>query len=394
MFRRRAAPDNVTELYPGRARRLRLRRLMKPLAVLLVAALLGVSLYLLRGELDLDRVRRYIRYLGVRGSETYGVYTFDAHSSNAYAALGDALAVGSVTGLRIYGPAGEELAAAPAAVGSPAIEAEGEMAVLWDVGGTALTAASAGSGQLLDLQLDKPVLDADLSRAGELCYASTADGYRTILTVLDAQQKERYRWLSSSQYLPLCAISDGGGLLAAVAVGQSGGAFESRLQLFRTDQETPGRSVPLGEQMILDLDFLQDGTICALGESSVQFFDGEGRKRGEFSYGGAYLRDFCLMDGGAAVCLSRFRAGSQCELVAVGPDGQETGRAAQSEELLSLSAAGGYLAALTPGRLRVYAAGLTPYYETAEAAGASCAAMREDGTALLIGGGGARLYLP
>jgi len=394
MFRRRAAPDNVTELYPDRARRRRLRRLLGPLAALLVAALLGVSLYLLRGELDLDRLRRYIRYLGVRGSETYGVYSFDAHSSNAYAALGDALAVGSVTGLNIYGPSGEELAAAPAAVGSPAVEAEGNLAVLWDVGGTALTAASAESGQVLDLQLEKPVLDADLSRAGELCYASAADGYRTILTVLDAQMKERYRWLSSSQYLTLCAISDGGGLLAAVAVGQSGGAFESSLQIFHTDQEAPGQSVPLGGQMILDLDFLQDGTICAVGESSVQFFDGEGGKRGEFSYGGRYLRDFCLMDGGAAVCLSQFQSGSQCELAAVGPDGQEMGRTVLNEELLSLSAAGGYLAALTPGCLRVYAAGLKPYYETDETAGASCAAVRGDGTALLIGGGGAWLYLP
>ncbi len=394
MFRQRGAPDNVTELYPDRARRLRLRRLLKPLAVVLVVALLGISFCFLRDGLDLDRVRRYIRYLGVRGSETYGVYTFDANDSNAYAVLGDALAVGGVTGLNIYGPSGEELAGAPAAVGSPAIEAGGELAVLWDVGGTALAAASAESGQVLDLRLDKPVLDVDLSRAGELCYASAADGYRTILTVLDAQQKERYRWLSSSQYLTLCAISDGGGLLAAVAVGQSEGAFESRLQLFRTDQETPGQSVSLGGQMILDLDFLQDETICAVGESSLQFFDSGGGKRGEFSYGGRYLRDFCLMDGGAAVCLSPFQAGSQCELVAVGPDGRETGRAALDEELLSLSAAGGYLAALTPGRLRVYAGGLTPYYETDEAAGASRAAVREDGTALLIGGGGARLYLP
>ncbi len=391
MSERRA---KILALHPRWARGPRLRRRLIPFTVVLILILLAVSLYLFREELDLDRVRRYFHYLGVERTGSYGVWHFDAHNANDYAVLEDGLAVASVAGLDVYGPSGEELASASASVGAPALETGGELALLWDVGGTVLAAAN-GDGVKLDLQLDRPLLDADISRSGEICYASAADGYRTVLTVLDAAQQQRYQWLSSSQYLPLCAIGEGGRALAAVAVGQEGGAFFSRLQLFDTGSEDPGPSIPLGGQMIYDLDFLDRDTICAVGEESVLFFDASGAKLGEYSYGSDYLKDFCLSaEGYALLSLSPYQAGSRCDLVAIGADGAVLARVVLEEGMLSLDANGRYTAVLTTSRLHVYAGALELYYETAEVSGASEVAVRGDGTALLIGGSEARLYVP
>lgn len=388
-------PAKITELYPRRMKRLRLRKLLIPFVVLLVLALTGLSVYMFREDLDLDRMRRYFRYLGTERSGTYGVYTFDAHSANAYAAVGDGLAVASVAGLAIYGPSGEEAASVSAQVRVPAIEAGGGLALLWDVGGTTLAAASADRGEVLDLTLDRPLLDAGVSPGGEICYACAADGYRTVITVLDAAQRECYRWLSSSRYMPLCAISEGGNLLAAVSVGGTEGAFESRLLIFHTDSEQPDADVSLDGQWIYDLEFLDRNVICAVGESSVQFFDAAGGKLGEYAYEGEHLMDYCLHgDGYAALCLSPFQGGSRCGLVVVPSDGSAPSRVEMDDGLQSLSASGNYVAALSAGHLRVFKGELVPYYETAETAGATHCQVRSDGAALLIGGSSARLYLP
>ena len=386
----------ITELYPRRMKRFRLKRLLIPLAIVLVLALIGSSVYMFREDLDLDRLRRYFRYLGSRDSDTYGLYAFDAHSANDYAAVGDGLAMASVAGLTLYGPSGEELASISASVRAPAVEAGDDLALLWDIGGTTLAAVRPDRGMVLDLELDRPLLDADAAPGGEICYAAAADGYRTVITVLDAAQQERYRWLSSSRYMPLCAIAEGGTLLAAVSVGGTEGAFESRLQLFHTDREQPGADIPLGGQWIYDLEFVDRDVVCAVGESSVQFFDAQGTKLGEYSYEGEHLKDYCLQgDGHAVLCLSPFQAGSRCDLVSVLPDGTSPARVPLDEELQSLSASGNYTAVLSTGHLRVFRGEeLTPYYETADLAGETRCQVRGDGAALLIGGSAARLYLP
>ncbi len=379
-------------LRPRKTRRSPLRRLLIPLAAALLLAA-GLTLFRFRKELDLDRVRRWFRYLGVTDSN--GFYSFDAHNANAYALLGDGLAVASVSGLDLYGASGEELASVPGAVDAPAIETGDDLALLWDMGGTVLSAASARTGQTFDLKLDRPLLDADVSDRGEICYASAEAGFRTVLTMLDASQQKRYYWQSASRYLPRCAISDGGGVLAAVAVGQSDGVFFSSLQIFYTDREEPGPSAPLGEQMIYDLDFIGKDVLCCVGENSLLFFNTQGIKLGEYDYGGGYLRDFSIHgDGFAAICLSAYQAGSRCELVSVGPDGLALGRYPFDEDVQALSAAGDYVGALSPGRFHVFTSELAPYGGTEEVSGATGALVREDGTALLIGGGEAHLFLP
>ncbi|MPM82935.1 hypothetical protein SDC9_129997 [bioreactor metagenome] len=62
--------------------------------------------------------------------------------------------------------------------------------------------------------------------------------------------------------------------------------------------------------------------------------------------------------------------------------------------MLSLSAAGRYLAVLTADRLELYTADLTPYASVTGAQGARSAVVQEDGSVFLIGSETARLYLP
>ncbi len=64
------------------------------------------------------------------------------------------------------------------------------------------------------------------------------------------------------------------------------------------------------------------------------------------------------------------------------------------EDVFSLSAAGRYVAILFADRLDIYAGGFSPYSSLNGTESAQTAIVREDGSAILIGEGTARLYIP
>lgn len=388
--------EKVTPLHPERERRRKLRRRVLTLGGVTLAVLLAVGLYLFRDRLNLDRLRRMVTYLGADTAEGFGQYAYEAHGNSAFAAFEDGLAVASVTGLDVYGDSGQLLTAVSDGMTAPALSVGGGLVAAWDVGGKTLCAADSG-GAVLERTSEYPLLDVSASDGGEICYAEAADNYRTVLTVLDQRQQERFRWYSTARYLPQCALSEDGDQLAAVALGQSGGAFESSLLLLDPAvEEQTGAEVSLGGQLIYELQYLSRDRLCAVGESSLQLFDRDGAAVGAWDYGGSFLMGYSLDgDGYAALSLNRYQAGSSYSVATVDHDGTLLAETFVGEEILSVSAAGRYVAVLTADRLRIYtAADLELYAETAEVLGAFQADMRPDGSALLIGSDGAQLYLP
>ena len=386
--------DNVTPLHPERERQRRRRRKLLTLGGVVVLVLAVVALILFRDALNLDAVRRYFTYLGTEGDASYGQYQYEAHSNGAFAAYEDGLAVASAAGLEIFDDSGGLLVRMSSGMTTPAAAAGGGVLLAWDVGGTTLCVAD-GSGPLLDETLEQPLLDADISAGGEICWAAAAESYRTVLTVLDSARQERFRWYSSSRYLPLCAVAEGGGQLAAVALDAAGGAFRSCLLLLDTAvEEQDGVEADLGNQLIYDLDYASRSRLWVVGEETLQVFDSDGTQRGACEYGGA-LTDYCLGgDDFALLALDTQRTGGRAVLRTVDTDGNALGEVTVDGEILDISAAGRYAAVLTADGLQIYTAKLEPYAETAEVAGAAELALRADGTALLIGSTSAWLYVP
>ena len=388
--------DNVTRMEPeqpsGR------RGLWKKIVVfaVIVAAVCGlVALILFSDGLNLDSLRRWVKYMNVSGDGSYGVYSFDSHSSNRYESFGDGLAVASVSGLTVFGEQGEELFTMQKQMALPQLQVRGDLAMVYDVGGGSLLALHRKNGEVLRLEENRAILDADLSDGGYLCISSSASGYKSVLSVYNSSQNLIYRWLSSTTYIPLCSVSADGRWLAAVGLGQSGGAFESSLLLFRTDSEDIQRSVSLGSQLIYDLMFVGDKTICAVGETSVQFLSLEGELLGSYAYEDRYLKDFT--DGGdgfLTLAVNMYRAGNRYSLVMVDEKGRELASVYLGQEILDLSACGRYIAALTPEGLTVYTQSLSVYAETADTGSATSVVMRKDGSVLLLGNGQGKLYLP
>ena len=95
-----------------------------------------------------------------------------------------------------------------------------------------------------------------------------------------------------------------------------------------------------------------------------------------------------------AVLLNRYQTGSVGRLVTVGGDGTELGSLDVNQEILSMSAAGRYLAVLYMDTLVIYNRELQVYASLRGTDYARSVLMRPDGSALLLSSEVATLFLP
>lgn len=369
------------------------RILVLALCVLLVTA--GLVLFLFHEELNLDAVGRWFTYLTVRDDETFGISTFDAHSSNRYAPLGKGFAVASVAGLETFGSDGSDGGTYSLSMENPAIRSGKQLTLCFDVGGKNLFGVHEKDGKVLELSSDNGFYDADVSSGDTVCTASLESGYKTVLRVYDKNLKETYRWFSATRYMPLCAVSPSGKYLAAISLGQAEGNFESSLYLFTTDSETPLHIVSLGSELVYDLRFTEEERLTLVTEGSLRTFDLQGRELGRFSYHGLGLTDFDLCgDGFAVLAMNKYKTETPFAVLTVDETGAKTGEFIVRGNLLDISANRQYTAILTSEELIICTRGLKVYARVSNSWLASHVLMRGDGTAIVLTGSGSAIYIP
>lgn len=386
--------DNVTEFDFSKSNKGLVRRVISiSLVTLLVLAVLAMILF--PGELNLDAVRRWIRYLNVSDDGTYGEFAYDAHNSNRYGALGDGLALASVAGLNGYSAEGVELVSAQSQFSLPVLQTAGELGLAYDAGGNVLLLIHGQDGELLRIDEPGSIYDAYLASDGSFSYITSNSGHKSVLCVYDSDQQMRYRWLSATTYMPVCAVAPGAGQLAAIGLGQTDGEFESSLYFFDTTQDAPAATVGLGNELIYDLAFLNGQTVAAVGETSAAFVSAQSQNIDMYSYEGQFLKDYDFGGNGfLTLLLNMYKAGNRCTLVTVDKNGKQVGSLYLGQEVLDLSAAGRYVAVLSGDKLTVYNDKLQVYAETYDTGTASSVVMRADGTVLLLGSSVGKLFIP
>ncbi|MBR2080130.1 MAG: hypothetical protein IKC04_08415 [Oscillospiraceae bacterium] len=385
--------DNVTKLRPlpplpeGKRKKLGLAAA--------IAILVLLSLYLFREPLNLDAVGRLFRYAGTGASEEFGTYSFDAHSSNSYASWDGGLAVASRSGLRTMDANGRVVCTEDASMLAPALRVGTDALLLFDIGGSHAAVLPKGGTAPIALDVSGSIFDADISSGDTVCIAASESGYKTVLHVYNEKQKETYRWFSSSKFLPLCAVSPDGRMMAAVSYGQKDGAFCCFLNLFRTNRQEPEAEIELGGGLIYDITFLTNDCICLIGEDEIRMVRANGSDVSIFDLQSLYLSDYTTEgDGFVLAALNMYKAGNRCTLTTVGMNGERLASCFVDDEILDIAAAGKYAAVLTTRELILYRRDLTVYARTPNVWMASNVELRPDGTAIVISGNSAQLYIP
>ena len=369
------------------------------LAFLVTLALLlgAVAAVVYRDRLNFDSIRRWFVYRSLEKSDSGQTESFqyDSAGKGGYSQVGDDLLVWSTAGVRLYSSGGVEYVNESLTLNRPVADTCGSAALIYDAGGNVLhTYEDRSTSFVLNTEQGHEILSARMGPGGSFAVTTRESGYKGVVTVYSSGGHPVVGIRISTRFVTDGLLSDDGKTVAVLTVGQNEDVFESGLDLYALDGDVPFASYSLGNNAILDL--RADGSaFWALGESSLSVARADGSAAVHYDYAGRYLKDYALDgDGFSALLLGKYRAGSGAALVTVGADGQELASLDLEDQVLDLDASGRYVAVLTAAGLTLYTKDLQLYDALENTMGARSVVLRSDGTAFLVGGETARLYIP
>lgn len=371
-------------------RRIPWRRIL--LIAVLVLLLTAVIVLVIWGQTaDLDAMRRGYAYRGVDRSAQGLAYEVELNGEyESLGGMGCRTAVASDLGLQALDEDGTVLASVVATLSDPVLVTSDKLALVYDAEDTTICLINSAM-QTEKLQAAHPILMADAAQGGGFCYLSATDADKSVLTVHSERFSEVYSWHSKTRYLSTAALSDNGQMVAAIGAGSKNGVYWSSLLLLRTDQETPAADVDLGEAVVLWVDWIGDRCVL-ICRDQVLFYSQNGALLGSYDLNGRTVTGADAGEDWLALTLTEGRG--RDTLLSLKTDGTVLGELALGREVDGVSAAGDYVALLTPQGLSLYDPTLALYAELADSANLRGCHVREDGTVLLYTGEGTALYLP
>ena len=276
---------------------------------------------------------------------------------------------------------------------TPTLVRSADRAAAYDVGGKTIYVLSA-KGLVCQVDTTGEILSVALNDGGYLTVTSNESGCKAAVRVYDASGQPVFAYRSADRFIMTAALSADSRTLAAVTMGQSSGVFTSYVVFYRINSEAALTTSALTGSLIYDL-FPMGDRFCAVMEEQLCFLDHDGEVCAAYSYGGDYLRRVdCGGDGYAALLLGRYRNGTQHRIVTVDSDGSALAALDVDGEVLSISAAGRYVAVLFSDHMTIYDKTLTECARLDAVSEARQVLMRADGSAVLAGSTAASLYLP
>lgn len=392
-------PEQPEPEQPSKPRGRLSRFLVHVIATLIVlaAALCLVAAVAFRDSLNLDSAKRWFTYRSLlRGDNGRAEsFVYDGDLTDTFAVLDGDLLTCSRNAISLYSGSGTQYINESVSMENPVVNTNGSLAVVYDAGGSSLYVLGQRTLVWSTNELES-ILSARLNKNGQLTVVTQSSGYRGTVSVYDAAYSPVMRIDLSSAFVMDAALSDDGHTLAILTVGQTNGSFATSLELYdmsySSGQYTSDFTCQLGSSVVLETRHTAS-SVWALGDRGLTVTGHDGRSSG-VSWADKHLRRYTLGgDGFAAVLLGKYRAGSQAELWVVDESGQRK-TLDLNEQVLSISAAGRYLAVLTGDRLDIYTDELELYDTLEGTQSARVVLLMADGSAILISADTAGFYIP
>lgn len=367
------------------------------LLLMLILVLGSVVLVVYHDELNLDAFRRSLAYYNIKKEQNGAAEAFpiERDPTALFRSFDGGVLTASSTGCSLFAADGTRLLSEAVYLKNPVISAGRKLAAVFDAGGTALRLVSGKAIVLtLDLPEGRTIFSARVNGEGYLALTAEESGYKAVVRVFNDRQKEVFQWKSSSRFVTDAVVSEDSKFMAAATVGQENAFFNCRIVIYRLDSQTEFSSCELGDVVPIELKFPKDD-LWVVCDEKVFRIGKEGTILGDYDYDGLRLMDYSLDGDGFLTLLLGGHAGSNYrKLVMIDSDFNHTAELPIREDVFSLSAAGRYVALLFADRLDIYAGEFSPYSSLNGTESAQTAIVREDGSAILIGEGTARLYIP
>jgi hypothetical protein len=383
------------EKQDNRVLRIILRVLTSIFTLLLIA--FAVFLVVHRDTLNLDSLKRYLTYRALERSDNGMGVTFPIGQEEELCSvsLSDSVILCSENRIQLYSDGGTQYEDISAAMSQPVINASGNYAVVYDAGGNDLYLFA--DRQMIyhyATQSDYGLISAHVNSHGWLCVVEQASGYKGTVTVYNPSQEPVVTERISSQFVMDAVISPDNRQLAVLTIGQNETDFSSVITIYQVENGEQVSTQEVSNAPVLDLQWDNEG-LWLQQQYGIRRLDRNFAQVSNWENNALYLQGYTLGgDGFAVEYFSRDRSGSLGQVVVIDHTGDVLGTMNVSRELLSITAAGRYIALLTSEKLTIYTSDFTEYATLPNTTGIQAALMRADGTAMLIQGETATVFLP
>ncbi len=322
-------------------------------------------------------------------------FSHNAQSNSLFLGLDDHLLVCTQTQIQVFSPNGTAELKKSVSMDTPALNAAGKYAVVYDVGGQALAVVQGDKlVNELELPAEESIICATVNGKGWVAVTSKVSGYKAVVTVYDPSFESVLSIRLSSRYVSDAVVTPDCRGVYLISPGQAEGAFENTLLYYTfSSKEEPTKTLSLGSNVVLSI--LSDGKCWILGDESLLLLDSSGVITARYDYQGQYLRMGTLQgDGFAALFLSRSSSGSAGSLVTVDSVGQEQGRLTLEGQTVALAAQGSDVALLTTSEIITADHKLHKYRTEPNQRGTRNIALYHDGSVALVSSATVSLYFP
>lgn len=370
--------------------------------VTLALVLGAVCLVANRDRLNFDALKRWFTYRTLAQSDTGSGEPFAYQSGDqmTFTSCGSDLLAVSQTGVRLYSSSGTAYIEETLSLEHPVCQVSDKSAVVYDAGGTFLKVYKDRGAKFFELSDNtSAILSARLNASGYLSVVSRSSGYKGVVTVYDAAFRKLLDLRLSSAFILDSLVAPDNRSVLVVTAAQENRLFSCTLAQYSLsdidpEQPTPIVTLSLDNRLPLDMVWNKDG-LRVLTEYAAISADSALTQTGLFEWSDRYLKRYSLQTDNAFVTLTgKYHAGSQTTLEVTDLTGQTLGALEETRPILSLSAAGKYVAVLTAQRLEVYTKDLKLYGQVENTQGASYAALLSDGSVYLATQDTAWLALP
>lgn len=358
-------------------------RLLQALLMLLLFLL--VSGLFLRFFSSSPGVKRVMELVGLRHAEPARTsFIYPSGAGESFELCGNRVAVSSTAGIQLLETNGSAVAAESIAMDQPAITADGSLCAFYGVGGHEVRVIG-NDGYMNALHFDDRIRFADLSRDGYLSVVTEYNDYKGRVSVFNAGLSALFTLDCDASGYPINARVSPGRRLVVNCVSPTG----SSLRFFDLYQEAERGYFALENSLILDFDFMEDGTIAAVTEDELFLLDAQGNVLARVDYNEQHLSDYCLTGGCVALLLHNNRSGYEGRLVTVKADGSVIEELEIDRAVNGLSASGDHLLVQYADEVTLYTADFRDDISCQRAENVRRALLRKDLSALLLGSYGA-----
>lgn len=366
-------------------------RLVLLLAVFLIVVLLFVFSDSLRGA-TLQRLV-YLIGSGVSGTAETADISFEPSDSNQFHLLKSGLAVLSNDSLTVFTMSGEVKNNTKLTYRTPTLSGTDSFLLAYDRGAADFL-ISNGSSVLSQEQAPAPIINANINKNGAFSLITDGPDCKTLLSIYNPSMEVVYKLYATEQYILDAAVSNNNKDMAVLALSVSGGDFVGNISFYHLDEDAPYFTYPLSSCIPLSVQYDKENQIRVLCEDRVLLFKKDGTVLTELSFAQNELLSYTFDSPRAiGLLLDNYSVGGHSSLTYLPRNETVPLRISFSEETLSVSASGNYIAVRCPTKIVVYNRKLELDRTYTIPSGIKECIMREDGTVLAIGSNFASLLI-